>query len=124
LPAEEQPLGNAFPFKVMENSNEPIELSGALKRWRVTTPLPPRFQAAVWQRIAREQARVGLFDRLAEWAGSLLLQPLPRLAYIVLLIGMGISAGLWSGNAQSARTESDMLIRYVESVDPYRAHRH
>jgi hypothetical protein len=40
----------------MSNSEPEEDLSGKLRAWKVSPPLPPDFQREVWQRIAAREA--------------------------------------------------------------------
>ena len=98
-------------------------LGKVLGQWTVETPLPPRFQEQVWKRIAKTQvhpeplALAGL-RRLIE---AVLPRPSFAYAYLAVLLATGVAAGSWAAQAKSSRLDSELSMRYVQSIDPYRA---
>ena len=94
-----------------------------LSEWKVAAPLPPRFQEQVWQRIAKA-------ERSAEQpaAGSvfwrLLTVVLPRpgfaYAYLAALLVFGMAAGSWAAQVKASHMDSQLSLRYVQAIDPYR----
>jgi hypothetical protein len=98
-------------------------LDKAMKQWVVETPLPPRFQEQVWQRIARAEAQPdsgitlwGLLRRLVETS-----LPRPKFAYsyVAILVLLGVVSGVWAAQHETNRTNTALGSRYVQSVDPY-----
>ena len=104
----------------LENQ-EPLE--ALLREWTVEAGLPPRFREEVWQRIARGQAR----QAPAWWAGLMRLLevvlPRPKVAFgcVAALLVLGIAAGSWAAQIKSNRLQAALGLRYVQSLDPYRA---
>jgi hypothetical protein len=102
-------------------NQEPLE--ALLRQWTVETGPPPRFQGQVWQRIARAETRrapafrAGLL-RLVE-----VVLPRPRVAfgYATALLALGIAAGSFAAQIKSNRLQATLGLRYVQSLDPYRA---
>jgi hypothetical protein len=98
-------------------------LRGVLREWVVESPLPPRFQEQVWQRITRAEVR----PEPAVWAGLLRLVGvfLPRpgiaLSYLAALLVLGVVAGSWAAQVKASRLDADLGLRYVQSLDPYRS---
>lgn len=98
-------------------------LNKVLRQWTVDTPLPPRFQEQVWQRIAKSEAPT----EPAPWAGLWRLievvLPRPRFAYayLAILLGSGVAAGSVAAQMKTNRLDSELSMRYVQSIDPYRA---
>jgi hypothetical protein len=94
-----------------------------LGEWRVDAPLPPRFKEQVWQRIAKADNR----SEPAAWAGlwRLIGVVLPRpgiaYAYLAFLLLSGVAAGTWAAQLKSNRMNSELRMRYVQSIDPYLA---
>lgn len=83
-------------------------------------PLPARFNAEVWRRIAERQAAPSWLGRIAAWADGLMLlrHPIavPAAIAVALLVG-----GLWG--AQDGRQSYGAMLAasreaYVRSVDP------
>ncbi len=98
-------------------------LRALLRSWVVDIPLPPRFQERVWQRIERAD----LQRESPFWAGLLRLvevalpRPKVAFAYVTVLLALGITAGAWAVQAKTSRTDAALGLRYVQSVDPYKA---
>lgn len=102
-----------------EKNNDPVHK--ALKEWRVTSPLPPRFQEQVWRRIARVEAGAtpGLWVALRNWLETVLPRRIATVSYLGILLVMGLTAGHWHGRQKAAELEDRLSARYVQSVDPY-----
>jgi len=99
-------------------------LSNALRDWKVTTPLPPRFQEQVWQRIARAEATapapfLAAFLQRIELAFS---RRALAASYLLVLLLAGLSAGYWGSRHKTAALEDALGRRYVQMVDPFQAH--
>lgn len=109
------------------NANRDLEdgdaLDRALHHWTVNAPLPPRFRQGVWRRIEKLERypETGAWPwllRLMEWA-----VPRPKFAYACLSVFLvvGIAAGALAAQVKTTRLESELSLRYVQSIDPYRA---
>ncbi len=98
-------------------------LNQVLREWTVETPLPPRFQDQVWQRIARAEAKPAASPAAELWRllGGVLLRPRFAYAYLAALLVLGVAAGSWAAQIRTSRLDSELSLRYVQSVDPYRA---
>ena len=80
-------------MKPNHQSENDEQLHEALRQWIVDTPLPPRFQEQVWQRIARAETKPQ--TTITFWAWLLhfveVNLPRPKVAYsyvaILLLFG-------------------------------------
>jgi len=112
----------------MNPQNSPEEngaLSKLLREWKVETPLPPRFEDNVWQRIAREElpALAGFWTQLAHWIGSALARPSLAAGYVALPLAAGLLAGYCQARAEKAHALETLSSRYVQMVDPYQAPR-
>jgi len=99
-------------------------LSKVLRDWKVVTPLPPRFQEQVWQRIARAEASVrppfwAAFLQGIEWAFS---RRALAASYLTLFLLAGLSAGYLGSRQKTAELEDALGRRYVQMVDPFQAH--
>jgi hypothetical protein len=109
----------------MKPNSEPENeerLDRVLRAWTVDSPLPPRFQEQVWQRVERAENRPELtiaagFRRLLE-----IVLPRPKVActYLAILLALGIVAGAWTAQVRASRLDADLSLRYVQSLDPYR----
>lgn len=96
-------------------------LSEELRRWTVTTPLPPRFREGVWQRIASAETEAER-GPWAEWVARLakaLVRPKVAYAYLGALVAVGMTAGAWTAQLQRERLETDLGQRYVQALDPF-----
>jgi len=96
-------------------------LDGALAEWRVREPLPPRFQEQVWRRIADAGAegtttRWTIFEN---WLRLAFARPAVALACAAVLLALGSGTGWWQAHEKSARIQSELGSRYVQSLDPY-----
>jgi hypothetical protein len=107
-----------------ENQNESAAaLNTALRGWTVNTPLPPRFQGVVWQRIERAEPKNGvtLWGLLHGWFEAKVRQPAFAVSYVTVLLFLGLTVGYWQARVNTSRVESGWQARYVQSVDPYQA---
>src|SRR5258708_37003453 len=101
-----------------EENNDPLRK--ALQDWRVTTPLPPRFQEQVWQRIARVEAGAtpGLWVTLRNWLETALPRRTATASYLGILLAIGFTAAHWRGREKAAELQDQLTARYVQSVEP------
>jgi hypothetical protein len=109
------------------NTNKTPEGDDALRKvlgqWKVSSPLPPRFQEQVWQRIAKAEAH----PEPVAWAGlwrlveTILPRPRFAYAYLAVLLASGVAGGSWAAQVKTNRLDSELSMRYVQSIDPYRA---
>jgi hypothetical protein len=100
-------------------TDEPLRQ--VLRQWAVDTPLPPRFQEQVWRRIARAEAGSTAWGRLLRLVEAGLPRPRVALAYLAALLILGMSIGSWAAQAKTSHLNADLGLRYVQSIDPYRA---
>ena len=95
-------------------------LHQALRQWKVSAQLPPRFQEQVWRQIERDQAGV----RAPAWAplwhrlSAALGRPSLAASYVTVLLLAGVSAGYWQVRITRVQMEENLSARYVHSVDP------
>ncbi len=110
-------------MKPNQTPEEDEPLGRFLRQWAVDTPLPPRFQEQVWQRIARAEAQPAptLWVSLARWLEVVLPRPRFAFSYAAILLVVGVAAGSLAAQARTSRLETDLSLRYVQSVDPYHA---
>src|SRR5512136_543895 len=107
--------------------NQPREddesLRRVLRQWTVDAPLPPRFQEQVWERIARAEVQPAptLWASLSRWLEVALPRPRFAFSYVAALLVVGVAAGSLAAQARTSRLETDLSVRYVQSVDPYHA---
>ncbi len=98
-------------------------LDRLLRQWTVDTPLPPRFQEQVWQRIDRAESQRAptLWVSFSRWLEVVLPRPKFALSYVAVLLAVGIVAGSLAAQARTSQIETELGMRYVQSVDPYHA---
>ena len=103
----------------------PEPLHGVLREWRVTEPLPPRFQEGVWRRTQRAEssatpaATTTLWSVCESWLVAALPRPAVAGAYLSVLLVAGMTAGYWQARQSTARLDNELGARYVQAVDPY-----
>jgi hypothetical protein len=100
-------------------SDEPLR--SLLREWRMETPLPPRFQEQVWNRIERQDADVSiaLWPSILDWLKSSVARPAFAVAYASVLLMAGLTAGFVHAQQENAKLDSAIEARYVQSIDPY-----
>jgi|ERR1043166_2195745 hypothetical protein len=104
----------------MNMKENPTQLERALQEWRVTTPLPPRFQEQVWKRIERvEVPAVSVMDAMRAWFVRTFARPAFAVAYVSALLVMGLALGFIQANRNAARLDRQLEARYVQLLDPY-----
>jgi hypothetical protein len=108
-------------MKANQTPEDDRALGQVLREWKVKAPLPPRFQDGVWRRIERAERQVepGTWARLARMLETGLLRPRFALAYLAVLLAMGVLGGTFAAQATSRRLNADLGLRYVQSLDPY-----
>lgn len=99
-----------------------ITLSQVLRSWVVPRSTAPRFAHAVWRRIADEDSAPSSarpWSVLMFWLRGRLAQPRFAVAYVVVLVALGASAGAVRGTSQAADLADGLRGRYVLSIDPF-----
>src|SRR5438477_1836004 len=91
--------------------------------WVVDTPLPPRFQEQVWQRIAQQKARpkptlATIRDLLTQVIHDVLPRPALAWSYAVVLLLLGAVGGSVAAQRQNTHLDTVLGSRYVRSLDP------
>jgi hypothetical protein len=105
--------------------NEPPEpdepLRQVLRQWAVDTPLPPRFQEQVWQRIAWAEAppAATVWGRFVRAIEVSLPRPQVAFSYLAALMVLGVAAGAWAAQIKTHRLAADLGWRYVQTIDPF-----
>jgi hypothetical protein len=96
-------------------------LRGILREWAVNTHPPPQFQAQVWERIARAEARRTLvrWPSLWQWLRTGWIRPAWAYSYIVVLLLLGTLGGYWQATEKMTREKALQRARYVQAIDPY-----
>jgi hypothetical protein len=104
--------------------NEPLDR--ALRAWKVDAALPPRFQEAVWRRIAQAEILPATSWVRRFWPAieAALRRPALAVSYVVVLLMAGLSIGIAQARKESARVDAGLGARYVQSIDPYQTPRH
>ena len=103
----------------------PEPLRKVLREWRVTEPLPPRFQEGVWRKIHQAEASqrpvptTTLWSMGMAWLVAALPRPALAVAYLSVLLVAGMAGGYWRARQTTAHLGDELGTRYVQSVDPY-----
>ncbi len=98
------------------------KLKDVLHTWSVQAPLPPRFQENVWRRIEaaeRHQQAASPWTFFLQWLSQTVARPAVAVAYVTVLVVIGVTFGLKQAQDESAHLESRLGQRYVQSVDPF-----
>ena len=113
-------------MKPNQETESDRQLRGVLREWVVNPALPPRFQEQVWHRVGRanSQNRATRWARLVNWFETELRRPALAIAYVTVLLALGLTAGFWQVRKESAHLDETLGLRYVRSIDPYQAARH
>ena len=106
-------------MKANQPESDPA-LSRLLHEWKPAAELPSRFNDRVWQRIADEEARpsASLWDVLRQWLEVRFRRPAVALAYVTVLMGVGLTTGYWHAQSDAAQAHSELKARYLQAVDP------
>jgi hypothetical protein len=99
-------------------------LRRVLSEWPVKTPLPPRFQEAVWSRIEINETRTRSWAVLLSRLLAAIGRPSLGTSYVIVLLLAGILAGYWQARVSNAHAEEQLSARYVQLVDPYQSLHH
>ena len=109
----------------MKNNNRSANdpLRELMAHWKVETPLPPRFQQAVWERIAARSrsTTASLWSILCLWLEDGFRRPAWAVSFAALFLMAGLAFGLWRGYETTRDMDRDLARRYVQMVDPYPA---
>src|ERR1043165_1469597 len=97
-------------------------LSKALQEWKVTTPLPPRFEEEVWQRIAHAETKRSLWWQFLGWLEMALPRRTVAASYVTILLLSGLTAGFWESRHKAAELNEALGRRYVQMIDPFQPH--
>lgn len=110
-------------MKTPEPTNNEDPLRETLKEWSVTAPLPPRFREQVWQQIDRSKVgtRMNLWTGFQRWIETTLPRPSVALAYVTILLALGVTTGLLQARSETTRLDAALGLRYVQAVDPFHA---
>src|SRR5947209_32580 len=97
------------------------ELRSLLKRWQVTESLPPRFEEQVWLRISRAERQRGTpsFSAVWRWCGERLARPAFAVAYISLLLVLGVTTGALQGRAEGRQNSAALREQYFRMLEPF-----
>jgi hypothetical protein len=105
-------------------SQDNAATSKLLQEWKVTSPLPPRFNDQVWRRIERKDAgpAVEPWTVLRIWIARKFARPSMAAGYVTVLLLAGLLAGYWQARAGTERTARTLSLRYVQTVSSFQAH--
>jgi hypothetical protein len=96
------------------------DLTKLLRGWKVSSPVPARFEADVWQRIAAaDNTDVNLLTLFRTWLAQAFARPTVAFTYAAVLLLAGALSGLWQAQTASERVTERLEARYVQSIDPY-----
>ena len=104
------------------HSNEgDARLGRLLQEWNTDSALPPRFQEAVWRRIAHADTplKVPGWAELRKSFEAAFRQPALAIAYVTALMIVGIGAGLLQAREKASQVDHTLQARYLQTVDPY-----
>ena len=102
--------------------NQDESLNKLLRTWKVEAQLPPRFQDAVWNRIAATERKAethSAWQGFTTWIETAFSTPALAISYVAFLLFAGIGTGYWHAAGRAAQTSSELRVRYIQSVDPY-----
>ena len=104
-----------------ESKENSEKLNSVLRAWKVDAPLPPRFQEAVWQRIAHAdvQSTASVWQFLAAWLDAAFKRPVLAASCALVLLAAGATAGWSQARQETARVTGELSARYVHALDPY-----
>lgn len=111
----------------MQDKQSPDDsLRTLLQAWRLEDSLPPRFQQEVWRRIegTGRPGSVTLWSLFRQWLEAALARPALAVAYVAVLITLGLALGFHQGQSHSSRAEARLAAGYVQSIDPYQKPAH
>ena len=96
-------------------------LSNLLHTWKPEAQLPPRFQEAVWNRIACAEtpSTQTLWQAISARIEAALRRPALAVSYVAVLLFAGLGAGYWHAEGRTTQAQSEWRTRYVQTVDPY-----
>src|SRR5512143_990719 len=100
-------------MKTNRSSENDESLHKGLRKWTVDTPLPPRFQEQVWQRIARAETKAGAARWPSLWRLIEVVLPRPKfaVAYLAIFLALGVTAGSWAAQIKTNRLDSALSLR-------------
>lgn len=93
----------------------------SLRAWKVQTSLPRTFKSDVWRKIAARQKQPAFVSAFAEWLLALMARPVPALTCAALVLAIGGGSGYLSGRGHKGHTESELLAKYIQTIDPYQS---
>ncbi len=101
-------------------NREPDELSAELQAWQAHVPIPPSFQAEVWQHIAARQETQprSVWNWLREGLWIELGKPQYATALIAVSVALSLGVAHLTAAHANARTWRTLEARYVSSVTP------
>lgn len=106
-------------MKQYKTHEDDAKLSKLLHEWKVDASLPPRFQEQVWRRIEHAESTPSLWDSFTRWMASAFARPTLAVAYVAVLLLLGVTTGLLQAHDKSAQAEARWRTAYVQSIDPY-----
>jgi hypothetical protein len=111
-------------MKPHETPDQNRLLQHALQQWTVDASLPPRFRENVWKRVSRADGApsAGFWATLARLLAVVLPRPRVAFSYLALLLAVGVAGGALAAQIKTRRLQSELGLRYMQSIDPYLGH--
>ena len=105
----------------MNQPNEDATLRATLRQWKETSPLPPRFEEQVWQRIQKAETRteISLVGLVSQWLEKVFARPVFAGAYIAVLLFAGTAVGYFQAQRAQVQLNEQLSNQYFQSIDPY-----
>ena len=102
-----------------EKPDSEAELRDVLHAWRVDATPSPRFEQAVWRRIAQGETAPGFAGGLFRFFERVFPKPAVAFSYIAILVGVGAGLGYLRSGQHKIEAQSQFESLYVQSVNPY-----
>jgi hypothetical protein len=106
------------------NSSEHESLRKLLGQWKITEPLPLRFQQGVWRRLEQPARSPNAWELWQQWLESIFARKAVALAYVTVLLFAGLTAGYLNGQAHEQTWNAQLASQYVQSLDPDQRNHH
>ena len=106
-----------------QDSSREEKLDKVLREWAAESVPPPRFREGVWRQIAAGERgdETGFWEGLCQWVGVKLPRPAYAAGFMAMVLALGVAGGAVTAQAKVRRMDSEMGMRYVQSVDPFAA---
>ena len=99
-------------MKSNQDADKDRAVDDVLNQWVVGSPLPPRFQERVWQKIVRAETEPEMTLTFGKWLRLLIETNLPRpkfaYSYVAILVLLGIISGAWAAQRETNRLNATL----------------